>query len=736
MKPILYGIGAILAGGSLISLSAQAQSTVAASPGDASPAASGGIQEMVVTAQRVEQSLQTVPIAITAVTGTDLADSGITNSQALSTVVPGLTITQSRSTLQPYLRGIGTQNTTAGDEGAVAIYVDGIYRADATVNAFALNSIERVEVLEGPQGTLFGRNSVGGVIQFVTKDPSQTPSLSVEAGYESYQTEFGNFYENIPINDNVAFNVSAAGTYQGKGWGTDFTTGQGINFNDEISVRPKLKLDIGPDTTVIFGIDYDRRLSDLGNSRNVYPGQVAIGETAYVGSIYDSVSNFSATGSTLTNTDYNMRIKTQLPWSTTLSLTSAYNVSRSPTYIDLDTGPTSVGAGALTLYNVKNFQQEALFSGSVDNWLNWTSGAFYFWSQAGYTPETITGTVGSPANFSLTSQMNTQSVSGFGQGDVHLGDATLTLGARFTSDSRNINALEVATAGSPRPVGSVLNNTALEPTSETHRTWARATYRAALDYQLTDRILAYGLVSTGFKSGVFSTSSPFAQAVNPETITDYEGGLKTEFLDRTVRLNVSGFHYNYSNIQLQYVVGTTTILANAAAATDDGGEANLTWAPEMRVGNFELNAGASVADARYTDFPNAPGFVAKPAGGATQISVNASGLQLIKAPRFTSSLSGNYSIGVGQNQEMAMNVTYAHTGSFYWDPANIYHQGPVDLVNAKLTWKLNDKGVRLSIFGTNLTNVAYIGGVVPSTSSVGESPAAPRIIGVSGGYSF
>jgi iron complex outermembrane receptor protein len=720
----------------MVSSYAHAQTAAAAPAGNSSTPSTSGIQEVVVTAQRREQSLQKVPIAIAAVSGSQLAASGVTNSMALATVVPGLTLTQGRATLQPYLRGIGTQNTGAGDEGTVAIYVDGIYRADATVNAFSLNSVDRVEVLEGPQGTLFGRNSVGGVIQFVTKDPSQRPSLAVEGGYQSYQTEFGSLYGNLPINEHVAANISLSATNQGKGWGTDFTTGQSINFNDEYSVRPKVKFDVGPDTSVILGIDYDRRHSDLGNSRNAYPGQVVIGETGYVGSLYDSVANFSATGSTLTNTDYNMRIKSLLPWSINLGLTTAYNESVAPTYIDLDAGPTSVGAGALTVYNVKTFQQEVLFSGSLDHWVDWTSGAFYFWSQAGQMPETIVGNVGSPANFELNSKMISQSVSGFGQGDFHLGKATLTLGARYTSDTRNIDANEFATAGNPKPVGTLLSTTSSEPYSETHRGWARATYRAALDYQLTDRILGYALVSTGFKSGVFSTSSPFAQAVNPETITDYEVGFKSDFLDRTLRLNVSAFHYDYSNIQLQYVVGTTTLLANAAAAKDDGGEANLTWAPEVPTGHFQLTAGASVMDARYTNFPNAPGFVAKPTGGATQIAVNAAGLQMIKAPRFSSTLSGDYSIDVGHDQELALNVTYSHTGAFYWDPANIYQQGAVDLVNAKLTWKLNDKGVHASIYGTNLTNVVYVGGVVPSTSSLGESPAAPRVVGVSVGYSF
>jgi iron complex outermembrane receptor protein len=715
---------------------AHAQTAATAPDQNSSSASSIGIAEVVVTAQRREQSMQKVPIAVAAVSGTQLAASGITNTQALSTVVPGLTLTQGRATLQPYLRGIGTQNTGAGDEGTVAIYVDGIYRADATVNAFSLNSVERVEVLEGPQGTLFGRNSVGGVIQFVTKDPSQKPALAVEGGYQSYETGYGSFYGNIPINDHVAANISLSATNQGQGWGKDFVTGQSINFNDEYSVRPKVKLDIGPDTSVILGIDYDRRRSDLGNSRNAYPGQVALGETAPVGSIYDSVANFSATGSSLTNTDYNMRIKSMLPWSITVGSTTAYNESVAPTYIDLDAGPTNAGGNALTVYNVKNFQQELLFNGSIDRWVDWTTGAFYFWSKAGQAPFTVAGNVGSPANFALTSKMDSQSISGFGQADIHLGKATLTLGARYTSDTRNIEGIQTAAAGSPLPLGTVLGTTSTEPYSETHRGWARATYRAALDYQLTDRILGYALVSTGFKSGVFSTSSPFAPAVNPETITDYELGFKSDFLDRTLRLNVSAFHYDYSNIQLQYVVGTTTLLANAASAKDDGGEANLTWAPEISTGRLQLNAGLSVMDARYTNFLNAPGFIAKPTGGATQVAVNASGFQMIKAPRFSSTLSGNYSIDVGQSQELDMNVTYAHTGAFYWDPTNYYKQGPVDLVNAKLTLKLNDKGVHVSIYGTNLTNVVYLSGVVPSTSSVGASPSAPRVVGGSIGYSF
>ena len=179
-----------------------------AAVGDESQRKVTGLEEMVVTAQRREQSLQSVPIAVTAMTAAQLEDLGFNDIASLEASIPGLTFTRSGGTLSPYLRGVGTNNNVFNAEPSVATYVDGVYVASNISNMFSFNNIERIEVLKGPQGTLFGRNATGGVIQVVTKDPSQTPEAAFKIGYGNYRTTTASAYAAGGISSNLAADIS------------------------------------------------------------------------------------------------------------------------------------------------------------------------------------------------------------------------------------------------------------------------------------------------------------------------------------------------------------------------------------------------------------------------------------------------------------------------------------------------------------------------------------------------
>lgn len=171
-----------------------------ASTSQASPTVSDG--DIIVTAQRRSESLQRVPIAIVAATAETLKANGVQTTQDIGRISPGIVISPQRNGLTTYLRGVGTQSGTS--EQAVAIYVDNIYIAYTGAALFQLNNVDHVEVLKGPQGTLFGRNATGGLINVITKDPSHTPSLTVGAGYGNYDTYTGNLYATTGLGDRVA----------------------------------------------------------------------------------------------------------------------------------------------------------------------------------------------------------------------------------------------------------------------------------------------------------------------------------------------------------------------------------------------------------------------------------------------------------------------------------------------------------------------------------------------------
>jgi iron complex outermembrane receptor protein len=195
--------------------------------------ASGGQQEgigdIIVKAQRRSESLQRVPIAITALTSTALENAGVSGVTAIATITPGLQLPQNRNAVNPYIRGVGSQNVTPGDEGASAIYIDGILNASAGGNIFALNNVDRVEILRGPQGTLFGRNAVGGLINIITRTPNDEQQFKASIGYGNYDTWTGQLYVAGGVTEGVAADLALYGVRQDKGWGRNLFLNEEVN---------------------------------------------------------------------------------------------------------------------------------------------------------------------------------------------------------------------------------------------------------------------------------------------------------------------------------------------------------------------------------------------------------------------------------------------------------------------------------------------------------------------------
>src|ERR1700730_4702770 len=199
------------------------------------------IEEIVVTAQKREQSLQRIPISVTAVTGDSLQARVLTDASSFAETTSGLQLGQGTAgVVVPFLRGVGTSATNLGAESSVAVYADGVYFSRLPAGFFSLNNVERVEVLKGPQGTLFGRNSSAGVIQIITKDPSHTPMVKGSVSYGDYNTVDASAYATTGLGDEAAADVSLSFRNQGDGYGRNITTGSRANYNDDVTVRSKL----------------------------------------------------------------------------------------------------------------------------------------------------------------------------------------------------------------------------------------------------------------------------------------------------------------------------------------------------------------------------------------------------------------------------------------------------------------------------------------------------------------
>ena len=195
------------------------------------------IEEIVVTAQRREENQQQVPISISTATAAVLESAGVQSTDELGLFAPGLTIQRQIGSVLPYIRGIGNPNTSGGQESAVAMYVDGIYYAQLPSTNFSLNNIERIEVLKGPQGTLFGRNSTGGLMNLITRTPGDDPTLEASVGYGSYSTATGKVYASAPLGASSAISLSGFGESQDRAWGRNITTGADVGSGDKYRVR-------------------------------------------------------------------------------------------------------------------------------------------------------------------------------------------------------------------------------------------------------------------------------------------------------------------------------------------------------------------------------------------------------------------------------------------------------------------------------------------------------------------
>jgi iron complex outermembrane receptor protein len=703
--------------------------------------ASTGVDEIVVTAQRRSESMQDVPIAITALQGDALIERGIVDTTDIAAVTPGLTTTTSLSRATPFIRGIGTAAADPGQEAGVATYVDGVYYASPQGNVFALNNIERIEVLKGPQGTLFGRNTTGGLIHIITRDPSTTPMLMGTVGYGKFDTFEGNLYGTTGLTDDLAVDLSLFTIDQNEGWGENFITGKEVNFRREWSVRTKLKWDPNDSTSVVASLDFQDNESDIGTNRNVYPRSRLLGNIPFRGSIYDAqgnVLNFVEQE----NWGGSVKINRDVGFADLQSLT-AFRSTRGLTLYDQDSSPLSVADTRLNEHQ-KTYQQEFLLNGSTSR-LKWTTGVFFYRADSDLILSVRSQTVPS-LRFDLTSNMRTISLSGFAEGAYELSDrTTLTLGARYTSDKRTIYGKRVATegniTGTPQAAGTVLQTT--DDAIPNDETFEEPTWRLSLDHRFNDRLLAYGSYSRGFKSGIFTQTNPFSPPVDPETIDAYEIGAKSDLLGGRLRMNFAVFRYDHKDIQLSQSRAGATQLFNAAKGRVWGADAEITSVPYDGVGRLEVTVGLSVLDTEYTSFPNAPIFVANPTGGNIQVpcpledtpECSAKGHEIIRSPDFTSNVGVRYSVPVG-GLNLTSGVLWYHNDGFYWEVDNRIKQPAYDVVNVQLGLGSVDERWEVRVFARNLLEEEYYQAHGISTLGDVFIPAPPRTYGVAVSFKF
>lgn len=684
-----------------------------------------GVEEIIVTAQRREQKLQDVPIAVSVLSANTLAASGVGATDALLAVTPGLVATRQLKGSTPFIRGLGTQSTAPGIESPVAQYVDGVYYMSPAGNIFSFNNIERVEVLKGPQGTLFGRNTTGGLIHVVTRDPSADETVQGSLNYGNYNTVEGAIYASGG-SDTLAADL-AAYLIHNTGFGRNLTVGGQVNKLDEVAVRSKILWRPGATTRLTLSGDYSRNDSDIGATRNIVAGSLGLTAKPMIGTIYDTQSGFLPD----TKTDYwgvSLKAEQDLGDFSLQSIT-AYRDIDSLNHFDQDAVPLNA-ADVNARETAATFQQELLLTGKIGR-LNLTTGLFYFHANSKYDPLGVKG-VSPTSNTDTFPTQKLDSYAAFADGTFAVTDTTnLSAGIRYTVDERSFVAFTLATAGHPSPVGTVLVN---QPPVKA--TFKKATYRVVLDQRLAPDVMLYASYNTGFKAGVFNPSVITQPAIRPENAKAFEAGLKSEFFDHALRLNLSAFHNIVTGIQLtRQTLGAQTIF-NAARGRIDGLEIETIVVPRMSHGRLQLGANLSIVDAKYTSFPLGPVTVPNAAGGNATVIRDLSGNRMIRSPKWTGSISLEYSIDVGSG-ELGISGNFYHNDGFFWEPDNRLKQAAFNLLNAQAYYAFgNDGQFRLRVFGKNLTNQRYFSNV--SAGGLGDlaAPSAPRTYGMGFDFKF
>jgi len=767
----------VLAAIALAPATATAQTPPPATTAAAEASEDTGLGEIVVTAQRRSENQQSVPIAVTAVSGDDAVLLGVSNPQNLTQVVPGFQFQRNSSGAVPFLRGVGTSGSITGNEPSVAIFMDDVYIPSGKGAIFEFNNISSIEALKGPQGTLFGRNATGGVIHIHTKDPSLTePTIDLNVGYANYDTKSGQLYASVPISDTLAINISAFGTDQSNGWGHNVLTGADVFTDKAWGVRGKVLYKPTTDFSALLSYVHAYRKSDQGMALRVVPGSYGYNNyspEALGAGFYDAAANFK---SIYVNKFDQVSLKLERDFTNaTLRSISAYGEIDTTLDVDNDASPTNQIFATVPNWG-HTFTQEFQLMSPEHSKLSWIIGAFYMHDTSFYKGISIGTAVAQSStvpggngpgyyNFVQSTQV-TNSVSAYAQTTAEiLPETNLTIGFRYTLDSRkeqNAHSEIATAAGVPLVQNGVPS---ASPVFGSTTTFKDVTGRIALDHKFTPDLMAYIAYNRGFKSGVynlsgysFSTIAPLP-AAQPEKLDAFSVGFKSEWFGHRVRLNAEAFYYDYSNIQ---VGGTApppnigAILINGGKATIKGIDVDLTVAPTS---NLELSASISVLDGKYDTFANGPTYfplppnapIAIPAGcpagttypadsinGAAQRLCNLAGNKTVFTPPFTSTVSAIYKVPTSFGG-FDISANWQHGGNYFSDPDNLYlaKQPTYDLVNSSLRWTAPNGNYNIRVFVNNIFGEKYYSYLATATAAgVKYGPSAPRQYGISAGVHF
>ncbi|THD59900.1 TonB-dependent receptor [Phenylobacterium sp.] len=756
----------LLLGASLVALAAPglAHAQAAANP-PASPAASSTaeVETLVVTAAKRSQDLQDVPMSVSAFSGASLERQGIVDFDSIARQMPSVQLSSANNNRNTtvLVRGIGSSGTNPGIEPSVGIFLDGVFMPAAGPIQSNIQDIASVEVLRGPQGTLYGRNTPVGAINIVTRDPTATPEAGFTAGVGNFEEYHLQGYVGGAIADNLNGRLTAW-VNSHDGYEKNLYDGSRTNDGEQEGVRARIKWAPTDDITGNFIAYYTRLdahcctgepVNPTGPGGIATPGflaaMIAAGHPFTKLTSLDFTVDDETVGNDVTQiygTSAQFDVKT-LGGHTLTSITAFNEFYDDIKVLSADGLPIDVGTGPQPLKTL-SYSEELRIASPTGQRLEYLGGIYLFRETVNYQNE-LTAHVGANRVFGAAGKITpgdstffffdqtTKSAAAFGQATFHVTDDwRFTGGLRYSSDDKDAVTASNDNAGVSAAFKAAFP---INPVQKLSRNDQKLTWTLGTQYDVTRHVMAYALASTGFKDGGFNarqTAAGTPLAFNPETSITYEVGLKSTFFDRKVLLNADVFRMDLDNFQdstLNPLTGIGFVVGNAGDRRIDGLEADVQWAP---IEHLTIAASGQINDAKFTSYPSAQCFAGATPNGVAPGTCNYTGLRPAFNPASSGSLSANWDAPLGSTGlEGFVNGSVTYQAKQYedstLDPRSL--QGAYSLLNLRVGVGSESGNWKVSLFGKNLANKAYyvaeaaqpLGGLI----SAGGSAAAGGFFG-------
>ncbi len=737
--------------------------------GGPAPEALAQIDEIIVTATKRESGLQRTPIAVTALDSSLLRDAGVSGPLDLNGLAPSTVISRSVQQLQITIRGVGNEIIISGvGEPGVAFHTNGVFNGSNVSSTLGFLDVDRIEILRGPQGTLWGRNSTGGAVNVIQKRPTEDFEGYLAADYGRFNTLSAESAVSGPLTDSLLGRF-AVSYRRSDGYIENLVPGQpDVADDNTVSFRGSLLAKFSDTTEWLVAAGY--AYSDItainetqqgtafppGVQHPFSPAAALADPVTFAPTLANDGSRsfaeinrgFSATQGTFTtfNSLPDSNEATEAYYFTSefvhdfaslsLTLLTDYRYHDRQSVRDIDFTPSTVFEDFSFLReDTQQFSQEVRLSSDGWDRFDWLVGGYFYFQNLDIDNDTTVGPYpGSPdvvfggafgpafpqATFVQAGNQKTTSYAIFGQSNYRLiDDVSVTLGARFSSDQKKGDERSIVVIGERS--GLVIADT----TANFDENWQEVTWKAGLEYTPADEILIYANVANGYKSGGINLGS-LTGAFDPETLINYELGIKSTFLDKRARLNLTGFYSDYKDYQLQSILNTALIITNADAEIY-GVEAEFTLIP---LENWKISAVASWNESEITSY-NQAGLL----NPATNDPVVA-GEPLPRTPDFAFRVAAERYVQLNDDLTLDVKASYRWQDDVNLDAFGTFgaSQDSYGIFDALLRLHDSESVWSIDVYGNNLTNKFYKESVFTFSTVIGSNIAAgigePRTYGV------